>query len=67
MFDSLKQEVLGALITMFHPIYDIDPLHLPANKQITDDKLSYIGSNLWKEQSTFIEYTTNARIGLSLG
>ena len=55
MFDSFKQEVLDALTTMFYPIYDMDPLHLLANKQITNNRLSYIGSNLWEEQSTFIE------------
>jgi len=53
MFDSFKQEVLDALTTMFHPIYDMDPLYLLANKHITNDRLSYIGSNLWVEQSNF--------------
>jgi hypothetical protein len=53
MFDSFKQEVLDALTTMFYPIYDMDPLHLLANKQITNNRLSYIGSNLWEEQSNF--------------
>jgi len=46
MFDSFKQEVLDALTTMFHPIYDMDPLYLLTNKQITNNRLSYIGSNL---------------------
>jgi len=31
MFHSFKQEVLDALTTMFHPIYDMDPLYLLTN------------------------------------
>lgn len=41
---------------MFPPIYTTGPLPLLANNHLTDNKLNYIGSNLWKEQSDFTDW-----------
>ena len=49
-FDTLEQDVLGALSAISPRIYTVGPLHLVLN-QVQDEKLQSIGSNLWKEDT----------------
>ena len=53
-FDSFEQ-VLDALSSMLPRIYTIRPLMLLAD-QIKDDNLKSVGSNLWKEESSRVEW-----------
>lgn len=55
-FDALETEVLNALSSMYPPpVYDIGPLNMMLN-QIEDPKLKSIGSNLWKEDQSCIDW-----------
>lgn len=54
-FETLEQEVLDSLSSMFPPIYTIGPLQLLVN-QIPDVEYKSIGSNLWKEEYSCLEW-----------
>lgn len=54
-FDALEQDVLNALLDIQPKIYTLGSLHLMVN-QIRDEKLQTIGSNLWKEEESCIEW-----------
>ncbi|XP_042485393.1 7-deoxyloganetin glucosyltransferase-like [Macadamia integrifolia] len=54
-FDVLEKDVVDALSTMLPRVYTIGPLPLMLD-QIKDDRLSSIGSNLWKEESECLEW-----------
>ncbi|XVE49531.1 hypothetical protein DITRI_Ditri01bG0090100 [Diplodiscus trichospermus] len=54
-FDSLEHHVLEALSGIFPSVYSIGPLHLIVDL-IKDDKVADIDSNLWKEQTEYIEW-----------
>ncbi|KAM7478988.1 hypothetical protein LguiA_027201 [Lonicera macranthoides] len=54
-FDGLEQDVLNALLAIQPKIYTLGSLHLMFN-QIRDQKLQAIGSNLWKEEESCIEW-----------
>ncbi|XP_022738554.1 7-deoxyloganetin glucosyltransferase-like [Durio zibethinus] len=49
-FDDLEHEVLRALSSMLPPIYSVGPLHLPLHREVHDNDLKQLGSNLWKEE-----------------
>ncbi|CAK9163140.1 unnamed protein product [Ilex paraguariensis] len=57
-FDALEHDVLEALSTMHPRIYTIGPIHLML-EQIQDNRLKSISSNLWKEDTTCIEWLNN--------
>ncbi|CAL5385978.1 unnamed protein product [Camellia sinensis] len=48
-FDALEHDVVDALSTIYPPIYIIGPLQFLL-KQIPENYLESIGSNLWKEE-----------------
>nr|XP_023914546.1 7-deoxyloganetin glucosyltransferase-like [Quercus suber]POF08067.1 7-deoxyloganetin glucosyltransferase [Quercus suber] len=54
-FDALEHEVLEGLSTMYPSICSIGPLHLLVN-QIPRNNYKLIGSNLWKEEESCIEW-----------
>ena len=54
-FDALEHEVLEGLSTMYPSICSIGPLHLLVN-QIPHNNYKLIGSNLWKEEESCIEW-----------
>ncbi|XP_042495867.1 7-deoxyloganetin glucosyltransferase-like [Macadamia integrifolia] len=54
-FEILEKDVVDALSTMLPRVYTIGPLPLMLD-QIKDDRLSSIGSNLWKEESECLEW-----------
>ncbi|XP_057974118.1 7-deoxyloganetin glucosyltransferase-like isoform X1 [Malania oleifera] len=54
-FDALEHNVLNALSSMFPPVCAIGPLQLQFT-QISDNKLNFIGSNLWKEDRSCLEW-----------
>ncbi|KAG6698996.1 hypothetical protein I3842_08G047600 [Carya illinoinensis] len=54
-FEPLEQEVLDSLSSMFPPIYTVGPLQLLVN-QIPGGEYKTIGSNLWKEEYSCLEW-----------
>ncbi|KAK2971780.1 hypothetical protein RJ640_018469 [Escallonia rubra] len=54
-FDALEQDALDALLAHHPKIYTLGPLHF-ALHQIQDERLKSIGSNLWKEDATCIDW-----------
>lgn len=54
-FDAFEQNALNALFTIHPHIYTIGPLQLMLNNTI-DENLKSIGSNLWKEDLSCIEW-----------
>jgi hypothetical protein len=54
-FDSLEQEVLTSLYSMFPRVYTIGPLQLLLN-QIQEDDLDSIDCNLWKEEVECLQW-----------
>ncbi|KAI4296385.1 hypothetical protein L6164_036348 [Bauhinia variegata] len=54
-FEEFERDALEALSRMFPPLYSIGPLHVLVN-QIPESKLASIGSNLWKEDSFFLQW-----------
>ncbi|MCD7449633.1 hypothetical protein HAX54_000863 [Datura stramonium] len=54
-FDAFEHTVLNALFTIHPHIYTIGPLQFMLNNT-TDEKLKSIGSNLWKEDLSCIEW-----------
>lgn len=54
-YAALDQEVLVALSCVLPPIYTIGPLHLFA-RQIKDQSLEVIATNLWKEKRECINW-----------
>ncbi|KAF3660940.1 UDP-glycosyltransferase 85A1 [Capsicum annuum] len=55
-FDAFEHDVLHALLTIHPNIYTIGPLQLLLNDTIVDEKVKSIGSNLWKEDLSCIEW-----------
>lgn len=55
-FDALEEDVVNALSAMYPRVYGIGPLHLIHNRQIQDQKLKSMGSNLWKEEPGCIDW-----------
>ncbi|KAM3377535.1 7-deoxyloganetin glucosyltransferase [Capsicum galapagoense] len=55
-FDAFEQDVLHALLTIHPNIYTIGPLQLLLNNTIDDEKVKSIGSNLWKEDLSCVEW-----------
>ena len=53
--DDLEGEVLDALSTMLPPIYTVGPLPL-LSRELRDNRLEYIGSNLLKEDSSCLDW-----------
>ncbi|KAL8156016.1 UDP-glycosyltransferase 85A8-like [Apium graveolens] len=60
-FDTLEQDVLEAISVSQPHIYTIGPLHLMM-KQIQDNRLKSIGSSLWKEEDTCIDWLDNREL-----
>ncbi|CAI9089847.1 OLC1v1024494C1 [Oldenlandia corymbosa var. corymbosa] len=54
-YDELEKDFLGPLSTLLPPICTIGPLNL-LEKQVDDDKLAALGSNLWKEEPECLEW-----------
>nr|XP_043639963.1 7-deoxyloganetin glucosyltransferase-like [Erigeron canadensis] len=54
-FDDLDREVLDTLSLTYPPCYGIGPLHL-LEKNIADESLAFIKSNLWKEESECLKW-----------
>ncbi|KAH7849671.1 hypothetical protein Vadar_021255 [Vaccinium darrowii] len=54
-FEKLEHHVLDPLSSIFPQIFPIGPLHL-LKDEINDDKLNFIESNLWKEESECLEW-----------
>ena len=56
-FDALENNVLEAFssINNFPPVYSIGPLNFLL-KNVTDEELNSIGSNLWKEETDILEW-----------
>eukprot|EP00268_Persea_americana_P032068 TRINITY_DN313_c1_g1_i1.p1 TRINITY_DN313_c1_g1~~TRINITY_DN313_c1_g1_i1.p1 ORF type:complete len:519 (-),score=62.71 TRINITY_DN313_c1_g1_i1:649-2205(-) len=57
-FDDLERSVLEAMKSIIPPIYTIGPLSILSN-QIPDGPLKSIGSNLWKEDTSCLEWLDN--------
>ncbi|XP_059313760.1 7-deoxyloganetin glucosyltransferase-like [Lycium ferocissimum] len=55
-FDAFEHTVLNALFTIHPQIYTIGPLQLMLDNTIDDEKVKSIGSNLWKEDLSCIEW-----------
>lgn len=54
-FDALEQEVLEAIKSKFPRVYTIGPLSF-LNKAIPEDGVKSLGTNLWKEDPTCLEW-----------
>ncbi|KAG5252558.1 7-deoxyloganetin glucosyltransferase [Salix suchowensis] len=59
-FNTLEQEVLNALYSMFPRVYAIGPLQLLLNK-IQEDDLNSVGCNLWKEEVECLQWLDSQR------
>ncbi|XP_058747749.1 7-deoxyloganetin glucosyltransferase-like [Vicia villosa] len=59
-FDALEHDVLQAFssISNLPPVYSIGPLNFLL-KEVTDNELNSIGSNLWKEERECLEWLEN--------
>ena len=57
-FNALEHDVLEALSSIFPPIFSIGPLNLLL-KEVTNEELNSIGSNLWKEDPKCLEWLNN--------
>jgi len=57
-FDALEHDVLEAFSSIFPPIYSIGPLNL-LMKEVANEELNSIGSNLWKEDPKCLEWLNN--------
>ncbi|CAN4110547.1 unnamed protein product [Withania somnifera] len=55
-FDVFEHDVLNALFTIHPHIYTVGPLQLMLNNTVDDEKIKSIGSNLWKEDLSCIEW-----------
>ncbi|KAK2970383.1 hypothetical protein RJ640_007511 [Escallonia rubra] len=54
-FDALEYEVLKPLSSMHNRLYTVGPLHLLHN-HVADDSTSSIRSNLWKEDTSCLQW-----------
>ncbi|XP_014504563.1 7-deoxyloganetin glucosyltransferase-like [Vigna radiata var. radiata] len=54
-FDAMEHDVLEALSSILPPVYSIGPLNLLV-KDIDDEDLNAIRSNLWKEEFECVEW-----------
>ncbi|KAL7595923.1 hypothetical protein Lser_V15G30972 [Lactuca serriola] len=54
-FDDLEHDILATLASVFPPCYAIGPLHL-LEKQLVDESLASIESNLWKEEPECLKW-----------
>ncbi|KAL3504755.1 hypothetical protein ACH5RR_034596 [Cinchona calisaya] len=54
-FEELEDDVIDALSSILPPIYSIGPLHF-LQKQVDDESLALLGSNLWKEEPECLEW-----------
>ncbi|XP_020237743.1 7-deoxyloganetin glucosyltransferase [Cajanus cajan] len=54
-FDAIEHDVLEALSSILPPVYSIGPLNLLV-KDIDDEDLNAIESNLWKEEFECVEW-----------
>ncbi|WCJ44438.1 UDP-Glycosyltransferase superfamily protein [Euphorbia peplus] len=54
-FETLEHEVLSSLSSILPPVYSIGPLHLMI-KNLKDENLKSIGSNLWKEEPECLKW-----------
>ncbi|XP_071701716.1 7-deoxyloganetin glucosyltransferase-like [Rutidosis leptorrhynchoides] len=54
-FDTLDNEVLDSLSTMYPPCYEIGPLHI-LEENIGDKSLASFKSNLWKEEHECLKW-----------
>ncbi|CDP21827.1 unnamed protein product [Coffea canephora] len=54
-FEELEEDVINALSAILPPIYAIGPLQL-LQKEVKDERLSVVGSNLWKEEPECLEW-----------
>ena len=54
-FEELEEDVINALSAILPPIYAIGPLQF-LEKEVKDERLSVVGSNLWKEEPECLEW-----------
>ncbi|KAI3675845.1 hypothetical protein L1987_85441 [Smallanthus sonchifolius] len=54
-FDALEQDSVKPLLAMNPQIFTIGPLHM-MQQYVNDDRLKPIGSNLWKEDASCIDW-----------
>ncbi|KAH7835226.1 hypothetical protein Vadar_024126 [Vaccinium darrowii] len=54
-FDALEKPVLDSLSSFLPPVYALGPLQLMV-KQVSDERLKSMHSNMWKEESQCIEW-----------
>ncbi|KAH7683817.1 UDP-glucuronosyl/UDP-glucosyltransferase protein [Dioscorea alata] len=59
---ELEKDVIDAMKLMFPHLYTIGPLFSFAS-QIDDEKMKSIGSNLWKEDTTCIDWLDKQKVG----
>ncbi|XP_039125950.1 7-deoxyloganetin glucosyltransferase-like isoform X1 [Dioscorea cayenensis subsp. rotundata] len=59
---ELEKDVIDAMKLMFPHLYTIGPLFRFAS-QIDDEKMKSIGSNLWKEDTTCIDWLDKQKVG----
>ncbi|KAI9120921.1 hypothetical protein K1719_007954 [Acacia pycnantha] len=55
-FSELESDALNTLSSIFPPIYTIGPIHLLLSEIQPNPHLDSIGSNLWKEETTCINW-----------
>ncbi|KAI9121374.1 hypothetical protein K1719_008407 [Acacia pycnantha] len=55
-FSELESDALNTLSSIFPPIYTIGPIHLLLSQIQLDPDLECVGSNLWKEDTTCINW-----------
>ncbi|KAI9120444.1 hypothetical protein K1719_007477 [Acacia pycnantha] len=55
-FSELESDALNTLSSIFPPIYTIGPIHLLLSQIQLDPGLECVGSNLWKEDTTCINW-----------
>ncbi|KAI9121034.1 hypothetical protein K1719_008067 [Acacia pycnantha] len=55
-FSELENDALNTLSSIFPPIYTIGPIHLLLSEIRPNPHLDSIGSNLWKEETTCINW-----------
>nr|AKI87777.1 UGT6-2 [Gentiana rigescens] len=61
-FEELELDVLKALSLILPPIFCIGPLQFLEHQVTTDESLSILGSNLWKEDPECIEWLDSKEV-----
>ncbi|KAL5705209.1 7-deoxyloganetin glucosyltransferase [Ranunculus cassubicifolius] len=54
-FDALESDVVSAMKSILPPVYTIGSLHMLV-KQVSNEKLNSLGSNLWREETDCLQW-----------